>query len=252
MGHLWVVHPWIVPIIDELGMTSFLTLGLFDTKEDPKMELIKKELAGATSIRRVVRQGQPNIEALYDQPQTAKDPGASSRGIAGGVVCDGGSHSNVAAAASRDYEHVGAQQKINTFENIPCIGPPSHPYTGPSHPYSGPSHPFSPLYFYCKYKLCKDREDKLLEKLEAIVEATEELKFRRGVIPSNEVREPCTPTVEVRRKRRKIRQILSVLKSTKITTPPTPRVVEVQGTPKKVDIFAALGKEKKKELEEFM
>ncbi|KAM3266660.1 hypothetical protein P3L10_003655 [Capsicum annuum] len=200
----WVVHPWIVPTIDELGMTYFLTLGLVDIKEDPMVELIKKELAGAISIRRTVRQGQPNVEALHDQHQTTTDPCSSSGGIASGVVCDSGSHPDV--AASCDYEHV----------------------------------------------VSKDREDKLLKNLEAITKAAEELKFRRGVIPSNEVREPCTPTVAVRRKRRKIRQISSVMKSAKIVTPPSPRVVEVQGPSKKVDIFTTLSKEKKKELEEFM
>ncbi|KAM3219172.1 hypothetical protein P3L10_023703 [Capsicum annuum] len=246
-----VVQPWIVPTIDELEMTSFLTMGLVDTKEDPMVELIKKELDGAISIRRAVRQGQSNVEALHDLTQIAKDLGASSGGVAGGVVCDGGSHPASASAASHDYEHVGAQQKINIFENTPCTGPPSNPYTGPSHPYSGPSHPFSPSCSHCKYKVCKEIEDKLLDKLEAIAEAAEKLKSRRGVIPSNELREPCTLTVEVRRKRIKIRQILFVLKSTKNTTPPAPIVVEVQGPPKKVDIFAALGKEKKKELEEF-
>ncbi|KAM3356229.1 hypothetical protein P3S68_022943 [Capsicum galapagoense] len=243
-----VVHPWIVPTIDELGMTYFLTLGLVNTKEDPTVELIKKELAGATSIKREVRQGQPNVEVLHDQPQIAIDLGASSGGVAGGVVCDSGSH----PAARRDYELFGAQQKINMFGNTPCIGPPSHPYTDLSNPYNGPSHLFSLSCSHCKCKVCKDREDKLFEKLVAIAEASEELKSRRGVIPSNEVREPCTPIMEVRRKRRKIRQILSVLKSAKIATPSAPRVVEVQGLPKKVDIFVALGKEKKKKLEKFI
>ncbi|KAM3264376.1 hypothetical protein P3L10_001370 [Capsicum annuum] len=216
-----VVHPWIVPTIDELEMTSFLTLGLVDTKEDPTMELIKKELDGSTFIRRAVRQVQSNVEALHDLTQTATDLGASSGGVAGGVICDGGSHPASAFAASRDYEHIGAQQKINMFENTPCT-------------------------------VCKDREDKLLDKLKAIAEAIEKLKSRRGIIPSNEVREPYTPTVEVRRKRIKIRQILSVLKSAKNVTPPAPIVVEVRGPLKKVNIFAALGKEKKKELEEFI
>ncbi|MDV3185179.1 MAG: hypothetical protein Q8842_02365, partial [Candidatus Phytoplasma australasiaticum] len=139
-----------------------LNLGLVDTKEDLTVELIKKELDGATSIRRAIRQGQPNVEALHDQPQTATDSGVSSGGVAGGVVCDGGSHP---AAAIHYYERVGAQQKINIFENTPCTGPLSHPYTGPSHPYSGPSHLSSPLYSHWKYKVCKDREDKLLQKL---------------------------------------------------------------------------------------
>ncbi|KAM3361182.1 hypothetical protein P3S68_016036 [Capsicum galapagoense] len=204
------VHPWIVPTIAELGMTSFLTMGLVDTKEDPTMELIKKELNGATSIRRAVRQGQSNIEALYDLTQTAIDPGSSSGGITGGVICDGKSYPASASAASRDYEHVGAQEKIKMFENTPCTGPPSHPYNGSSHPYSGPSHRSSPSCSYYKYKVCKDKEVKLLDKLEAITKATEELKSRRGVIPSTE------------------------------------------GPPKKVDIFAVLGNEKKKELEEFI
>ncbi|KAM3236036.1 hypothetical protein P3L10_016073 [Capsicum annuum] len=232
-------------------MTFFLTLGLVDTKEDPTVELIKKELDGATSIRRTVRQNQSNVEALHDLTQTATNSGASSGGIAGGVVCDGGNHPASASAASRDYEHVGARQKINMFENTPCTTPFSHRYTGPSHPYSSPSHPSSPSCSHCKCKVCKDKEDKLLDKLKAIAEAAEDLKSRRGVILSNEVREPSTPTVEVRRKRIKIRQILSFLKSAKNATPPAPIVIEVQRTPKKVDIFSVLGTEKKKEPEEF-
>ncbi|KAM3339834.1 hypothetical protein P3S68_029703 [Capsicum galapagoense] len=138
------------------------------------------------------------------------------------------------------------------FENTPFTGSLSHPYTGPFHPYSGLSHPSSPSCSYCKCKVCKDRKNKLLDKLKAIAKATEELKSRRGVIPSNEVREPCTSIMEVRRKRINIRQILSVLKSAKNTTSPAPIAIEVQGPPKKVDIFATLGKEKKKELKEFI
>ncbi|KAM3203259.1 hypothetical protein P3L10_030885 [Capsicum annuum] len=99
------------------------------------VELIKKELAGDTTIRRAVRQGQPNVKALQDQP-TATDSG------------------------------------------------PFHPYTSLSYPYSGPSHPSSPSCSYCKYKVYKDRQDKLLEKLEVITEAVEELKSKRGVISS--------------------------------------------------------------------
>ncbi|KAM3251727.1 hypothetical protein P3L10_005797 [Capsicum annuum] len=57
--------------------------------------------------------------------------------------------------------------------------------------------------------------------------------------------------MEARRNRIKIRQILSILKSARNATLPAPIVVEVQGPPKKVDIFA-LGKEKKKELKEFI
>ena len=49
-------------------MTSGVTLGFIDTIADPMMELMKKELAGETFIRRSFRQGQPNVEALHDQP----------------------------------------------------------------------------------------------------------------------------------------------------------------------------------------
>ncbi|KAF3676745.1 hypothetical protein FXO38_04136 [Capsicum annuum] len=123
-------------------------------------------MAGATSIR-IVRQGQPNVEALYDQPQTVIDSGISSRGVAGRVVDDGGSYPGAAAdTTSHDYEHVGAQPKINTFENTPC--------TDPSHPYTGPSHPSSPLCSHCKYNMFKDREDKLFEKQVAIAHAVKE------------------------------------------------------------------------------
>ncbi|KAF3677094.1 hypothetical protein FXO37_04980 [Capsicum annuum] len=54
-----VVHPWIVPTEEESAMTSYITLGPVDTITDPMVELIKKELAGATAIKRAVRQGPP-------------------------------------------------------------------------------------------------------------------------------------------------------------------------------------------------
>ncbi|KAF3633937.1 hypothetical protein FXO37_26779 [Capsicum annuum] len=71
----WVVHPWIVPTEQE----SVVTLGHVDTIADPILELVKKELAGAISIRRAVRQGQPNVEALHDQPTYPLRSGWSSQ-----------------------------------------------------------------------------------------------------------------------------------------------------------------------------
>ncbi|KAM3357654.1 hypothetical protein P3S68_020585 [Capsicum galapagoense] len=117
-----VVHPWIVPTEVESVMTSYITPGYVETIVDPTVELIKKELAGATAIRRAVRQGQPNVETLHDQPFTKADPGTSS----GGVVGVGGRH-------------------------------------------------------------CKDRQDKLFEKVEAISKTIEEFKSKRCVIPSKKV-----------------------------------------------------------------
>ncbi|KAF3635722.1 hypothetical protein FXO37_25845 [Capsicum annuum] len=201
-----VVPSWIVPTEQELGMTSVITLGLIDTITDPTVELIKKELAGPTSIRREVRQGQPNVETLHDQPIEIH-PGASSRGIASVVVDVSGRYAD--AAASHD-DYVDAREKLNMFENTPFTGP-SHPYIGLSHPYTGPSHPSSPLCSHCKYEECKDNQDKLFEKIEAIAKAVEKLKSERGVIPCKKVREPYTPTY--------VKEILCLMRARQVAYP---------------------------------
>ncbi|KAM3357438.1 hypothetical protein P3S68_020368 [Capsicum galapagoense] len=186
-----VAHLWILPTEEESVMTFYITLGHIDTIADPMMELIKRELAGATTIRRAVRQGQPNVEALHDQPFTKADPGASS----GGVVGVGGRHTD--AASTRDDEHVDAQERINMFKN------------NPFRPYTGPSHPSSSSCSRCECKECKDRQDKLFEKVEAISKAIKEFKSKRCVIPSKKVRQPHTPTVLVRIKKRAIRETMT-------------------------------------------
>ena len=81
-----------MPTEEESVMTSYITLNHVDTITDPMVKLIKKELAGAIAIRKDVRQSQPNIEALHNQPYTKADPGASS----GGVVGVGGRHDDAA------------------------------------------------------------------------------------------------------------------------------------------------------------
>ncbi|KAF3656156.1 hypothetical protein FXO38_14303 [Capsicum annuum] len=96
---LLVVHPWIMPTEQESVMTSYITLSYVDTIAYPTVELINKKLAGATAIRRTVRQGQPNVEALHDQA-TDVDPGASS----GGVFSVGGRHTD--ASTTHDDNHV--------------------------------------------------------------------------------------------------------------------------------------------------
>ncbi|KAM3382829.1 hypothetical protein P3S68_008404 [Capsicum galapagoense] len=108
---IWVVHPWNMPTEQELGMTYFITLDLIDAIADPTVELIKKELDGATSIKRAVR-------SLHNQPTTI-DLGASSEGVAGGVVDVGSSHPDVDVAFSREDENVDSQEKINMFEITP-------------------------------------------------------------------------------------------------------------------------------------
>ncbi|KAF3627379.1 hypothetical protein FXO38_28799, partial [Capsicum annuum] len=193
---IWVVHPWIVPTKQELRITSFITLGHVDTRADPTVELIKKELDGATTIRRTVRQGQSSVKALHDQT-TATDPGASSGGVASGVDV-GGRHTN--ATPSYDVEHVDAREKINMFENTPLTGRSPY-YTGPSQRYTGLSHPPSPSCSHCKCEECKDSHDKLFKKIEAIAKAVEELKSKMGVIPSKKVRKPYIPTTTVKRRK---------------------------------------------------
>ncbi|KAF3613877.1 hypothetical protein FXO38_26745 [Capsicum annuum] len=152
-------------------------------------ELIKKELVGEIAIRRAVRQGQPNVEALYDKP-TKADSGTSS----GGVVGIGGRHAD--ATTICDDEHIDAQEKISMYENTPF------------YLYTGSSHPSSSSCSHCKCEECKDSQDKLFEKVEAISKAVEEFKSKRGVIPSKKVREPYTPTVLVKRKKRAISDVL--------------------------------------------
>ncbi|KAF3663950.1 putative uroporphyrinogen decarboxylase, chloroplastic-like [Capsicum annuum] len=107
-----VVHPWIVPIENELGMASFIMLGPFDIITEPMVELIKKELDRETTIRRAVRQGYPNIKSLHNQP-TVTDPSAFSRGVAGGVVAIGGRHVD----ASCDDKH-GPLKKVYIYVEL--------------------------------------------------------------------------------------------------------------------------------------
>ncbi|KAM3382898.1 hypothetical protein P3S68_008473 [Capsicum galapagoense] len=106
-----VVHPWIVPTEEESVMTSYITLGYVDTIEDPMVELIKKELVRATTIRRAVRQGQPNVEALHDQLFIKADPGASSTGVIG----VGGRHADACTTHDDDY---GPVKKVDIYAEL--------------------------------------------------------------------------------------------------------------------------------------
>ncbi|KAG5629563.1 hypothetical protein H5410_001280 [Solanum commersonii] len=50
--HPYVVHPWLVPTEKELQMSSMITLGLVETLFDPVVNNVKRELLGATTIKR--------------------------------------------------------------------------------------------------------------------------------------------------------------------------------------------------------
>ncbi|KAF3639115.1 hypothetical protein FXO37_24093 [Capsicum annuum] len=100
--------PWLIPTEQELGMTSSMTLGLVHTIADLTVELIRKELAGSTTIIRAVKQGQPHVEALHDQ-LTAIDTGAATGGVGGDSVAGG----VVDVGASHVAEHIAdAKEKI--------------------------------------------------------------------------------------------------------------------------------------------
>ncbi|KAF3668878.1 hypothetical protein FXO38_07888 [Capsicum annuum] len=220
-----------------ISTSSIFGLDLLKKVEHlPNGGVNKKELARATTIRRAVRQGQPSVEALHDQ-STTTDPGAFSRGVAGGFDT---SSWHTDAGPIRDVEHIDAREKINMFEKTPL--------TGPSHPYTGLSHPSSTSSSCCKCKEYKDSQDKLFEKVEAIAKAVEKLRSKRGVIPSKKVREPYTPTTAIRRKKKTISQVLTNRKSKKITAPPFPKVVKIKGPFKKVNICTELGATEKRDL----
>ncbi|KAF3634319.1 hypothetical protein FXO37_26560 [Capsicum annuum] len=76
-----VVHTYLVPTKKELEMPSFLTLGIVERKPDPKKDLIKRELAEETTIKR---------EATREDLGT----GAGGDGIGGGVGDVGVRHSD--------------------------------------------------------------------------------------------------------------------------------------------------------------
>ncbi|KAF3642405.1 hypothetical protein FXO37_22538 [Capsicum annuum] len=87
----------------------------------------------------------------------------------------------------------------------------SHPYTGPFHPYTSPSHPSSPSCSHCKYEEGTDSQDKIFEKEKSIAKTIEELKSKRGVIPSKMVTKPITPTMAA--------EILCLIRGRKLAYP---------------------------------
>ncbi|KAH0761255.1 hypothetical protein KY290_017328 [Solanum tuberosum] len=80
-----IVQSWLVPTEQELQMSFFLTLGIIDTKSYPTVNLIKKELAGATTIKRkapIVSSDADDvaIDVGFDVDVNIDDAGAKSGG----------------------------------------------------------------------------------------------------------------------------------------------------------------------------
>ncbi|KAF3629155.1 hypothetical protein FXO38_27845 [Capsicum annuum] len=72
------------------------------------------ELAGATDIRRAVRQGHPSVEALRNQ-NTPIDSGASSGGVAGGVDISG-RHADATPSRDGPFKKVDIYAKLSAKE----------------------------------------------------------------------------------------------------------------------------------------
>ncbi|KAH0746449.1 hypothetical protein KY285_008106 [Solanum tuberosum] len=202
--HDIIVHPWLVPTEQELQMSFFLTLGIIDTKSDPTVDLIKKELAGATTIRR-------------EAPIVSGD--------ADDVILDVDVDVNIGV----DIGDAGAKSGGEHVDDVGGIYGGFTPFSGHTTSF-GPS---SSLCSACKCEECKNKEAQLIstgedvkKSLDALTSAVKELISKRGVIPSRKISEPFTP-LKIKRRRKSISKILSNMKKRQqIATTPLPCNVE--------------------------
>ncbi|KAH0650762.1 hypothetical protein KY289_031003 [Solanum tuberosum] len=137
-------------------MSFFLTLEIIDTKSDPTVNLIKKELAGATTIKREAPIASGDVDDV-----------AIDVGVDIGDTC-----------AKSGGEHV---------DDVGGI------YGGFTH-FSGHTTSFAPSSSSCsacKCEECKNKEAQLIstgenvkKSLDALTSAVKELIYKRGVIPT--------------------------------------------------------------------
>ncbi|KAH0658941.1 hypothetical protein KY285_027490 [Solanum tuberosum] len=156
-----MVHPWLVPTEQELQMPFFLTLGIIDTKSDPTVDLIKKELVGATTIRR-------------EAPIVSGD--------ADDVALDVDVDVNIGV----DFGDAGAKSGGEHVDDVGCI------YGGFT-PFSEHTTSFAPSSSSCSACKCeegKNKEAQLIstgedvkKSFDALTSAVKELIFKRCVIP---------------------------------------------------------------------
>ncbi|KAH0659568.1 hypothetical protein KY289_028316 [Solanum tuberosum] len=202
--HDIIVHPWLVPTEQELQMPFFLTLGIIDTKSDPTVDLIKKELAGATTIRR-------------EAPIVSGD--------ADDVALDVDVDVNIGV----DIGDAGAKSGGEHVDDVGGIYGGFTPFSGHTTSFA----PSSSLCSACKCEECKNKEAQLIstgedvkKSLDALTSAVKELISKRGVIPSRKISEPFTP-LKIKRRRKSISKILSNMKKRQqIATTPLPCNVE--------------------------
>ncbi|KAG5596512.1 hypothetical protein H5410_037744 [Solanum commersonii] len=179
-------------------MSFFLTLGIIDTKSDPTMNLIKKELVGSTTIKKEA----PIISGDAD---------------------------NVAIDVGVDIGDVGAKSGGKHVDDVGGI-------YGRFTPFSGHTTSFAPSFSSCsacKCEECKNKEAQLIstgedvkKSLDALTSAVKELISKRGVIPSRKISKPFTP-LKIKKRRKSIFKILSTMKKRQqIATTPLPCNVE--------------------------
>ncbi|KAG5617242.1 hypothetical protein H5410_017066 [Solanum commersonii] len=192
--------PW--AFMQELQMPFFLTLGIIDTKSDPTVNLIKTELAGATTIKREA----PIVSSDVDD-----------------VAIDVGFDVDV---------NIGDAGAKSGSEHVDDVGGIYGEFT----PFSGHTTSFvcsSSSCSACKCEECKNKEARLIstgedvkKSLDALTSVVKELISKRGVIPSRKISEPFTP-LKIKRRRKSISKILSNMKKRQqIATTPLPCNVE--------------------------
>ncbi|WMV53225.1 hypothetical protein MTR67_046610 [Solanum verrucosum] len=202
--HDIIVHSWLVPTEQELQMSFFLTLEIIDTKSDPIVDLIKKELVGATTIKR-------------EAPIVSGD--------ADDVALDVDVDVNIGV----DIGDAGAKSGGEHVDDVSGIYGGFAPFSGHTTSFASSSSSCSA----CKYEECKNKEAQLIstgedvkKSLDALTSAVKELISKRGVIPSRKISESFTP-LKIKRRRKSISKILSNMKKRQqIATTPLPCNVE--------------------------
>ncbi|KAH0693922.1 hypothetical protein KY285_021019 [Solanum tuberosum] len=199
-----IVHPWLVPTKQELQMPFFLTLGIIDTKSDPTVDLIKKELTGATTIRK-------------EAP------------IVSGDADDLALDVDVDANIGVDIGDAGAKSGCEHVDDVGGIYGGFTPFNRHTTSFA----PSSSSCSACKCEECKNKEAQLIstgedvkKSLDTLTSVVKELISKRCVIPSRKISEPFTP-LKIKRRRKSISKILSNMKKRQqIATNPLPCNVE--------------------------
>ncbi|KAG5591305.1 hypothetical protein H5410_041819 [Solanum commersonii] len=148
-----IVHPWFVSTEQELQIPFFLTLGIIDTKSDPTVDLIKKELVGATTIRReaLIVSGDADDVALDVDVDYVDDVG----GIYGGFTLFS-EHTTSFAPSSSSCSACKCEKCKNKEAQLISTG------------------------------------EEVKKSLDALTSAVKELISKRGVIPSRKNSKPFT------------------------------------------------------------